>query len=256
MTTHHFDTGIAQDVGVNAAILYQNICFWIDKNAANEKHFIEGRYWTYNSVAAFGKLFPYLGRGAIENALKKLIAEGYLVASDFNKSAYDRTKWYALGDRMIADSTKDGMAPIGNEMGCLESVTLPDNKPDNKQNTNPLSETAAPPSDVAVGQLVDDDYLFAEEMWEVIQPITNAKGVNLQSWANTIRLLRERDGRDLNTIRTVFCWANSDGFWRANILSADTLRKQFDSLYAKSQQPRSSRDSSYAENLNDTAWAA
>ena len=37
MSMHSFDPEIAKKVGVNAAVIYQNIIFWTEKNAANKK---------------------------------------------------------------------------------------------------------------------------------------------------------------------------------------------------------------------------
>lgn len=56
------------------------------------------------------------------------------------------------------------------------------------------------------------------------QPITISK------WADTLRLMREQDGRAPPEIRKVFEWANRDSFWRSNILSANKLREKFDQL--------------------------
>jgi hypothetical protein len=56
---HSFDPEIAKKVGVNAAVIYQNIVWWTQKNAANNKHHHDGRHWTYNSIKAFDVLFPY-----------------------------------------------------------------------------------------------------------------------------------------------------------------------------------------------------
>lgn len=53
---------------------------------------------------------------------------------------------------------------------------------------------------------------------------------NLTSWANTIRLMRERDLIEPREIRDVFVWANQDGFWKANILSPEKLREKFPQL--------------------------
>lgn len=90
-----FDTKVAQDVGVNAAIIYQNIKFWCEKNRANDVHKHDGLYWTYNSVAAFNELFPYLSTKQIRTALDTLEKKGYILSGNFNDSLYDRTKWYA-----------------------------------------------------------------------------------------------------------------------------------------------------------------
>jgi hypothetical protein len=57
---HSFDPKIAERVGVNAAVLYQNIVWWCAKNAANRHNEHDGRFWTYNSVKAWAELFPYL----------------------------------------------------------------------------------------------------------------------------------------------------------------------------------------------------
>ena len=95
MSRHSFDPEVAAKVGLNAAVIFQNIVWWAEKNAANNKHFHDGLWWTYNSVSAFADLFPYLTGKQIRTALTKLEDDGLLVSGSFNKSAYDRTKWYA-----------------------------------------------------------------------------------------------------------------------------------------------------------------
>ena len=68
---HNFDTNIAEKYGINAAIILQNMYYWIEKNRANEKHFHDGYYWTYNSLKAFEELFPYMSTKQIRGALEK-----------------------------------------------------------------------------------------------------------------------------------------------------------------------------------------
>ena len=52
-------------------------------------------------------------------------------------------------------------------------------------------------------------------------------------WANSIRLMRERDGHSPEEIQQVISFSQDDSFWFRNILSADTLRKQWTKLVAK-----------------------
>lgn len=99
MKPHSFDPLLAKEVGIECAILLFNIEFWIEKNKANNKHFYEGRYWTYNSTKAFAELFPYMSEKVIYNSLQKLIEKGYLIKGNFNQNSFDRTSWYALADR-------------------------------------------------------------------------------------------------------------------------------------------------------------
>ncbi len=93
---HSFNTEIAKDIGLVPAVMLEHIAFWILKNEANEKNFFDGAYWTYSSVDGFAKIFDYLTAKQIRSALEKLIETGYLVTGNYNKSTYDRTKWYAL----------------------------------------------------------------------------------------------------------------------------------------------------------------
>src|SRR5699024_239004 len=58
----------------------------------------------------------------------------------------------------------------------------------------------------------------------------NAREPNLDSWANTLRLMMERDNRAGKEIQDIILFSQSHEFWHKNILSADKLRKQFDRL--------------------------
>lgn len=50
------------------------------------------------------------------------------------------------------------------------------------------------------------------------------------NWANTIRLMRERDGREPAEILSLWQWANKNSFWSSNILSPEKLREKWDQL--------------------------
>jgi uncharacterized protein YdaU (DUF1376 family) len=56
------------------------------------------------------------------------------------------------------------------------------------------------------------------------------KEPNHNTWANDIRLMRDRDKRTHAEIWDLFKWANHHHFWQANILSPSKLRKQWDKL--------------------------
>jgi|GEM_PF-1159558 len=101
MKEHSFNVDIASEYGLEEAILLKNIAFWCEKNEANKKHCYEYRYWTYNSVAAWKKLFPYMGEKKIRNALNNLIDKGLILKGNYNENRYDRTSWYALTDKAI-----------------------------------------------------------------------------------------------------------------------------------------------------------
>lgn len=96
MAEHSFDIDLAQEFGVNAAILFKNICFWIDKNRANGTNIFDGDCWTYNSKRAFSELFPYMSERQVGSALQKLIEARMIKTGNYNEDKRDKTTWYAL----------------------------------------------------------------------------------------------------------------------------------------------------------------
>ena len=93
---HSYNVSVAMDVGINAAIIFYNICFWVEENMANERNLINGKYWTYNTVKAFQKIFPEMTANQISYALKKLEDNGYIESAHLNDDPYDRTKYYTI----------------------------------------------------------------------------------------------------------------------------------------------------------------
>lgn len=99
ITTHSFPVEAAAQIGVEGAIMLSHIAYWIRKNEANEKHFYDGTTWTYNSIKAFAKMFPYWSARQIERILNKLCDDGYICKGNYNETAYDRTLWYSLTEK-------------------------------------------------------------------------------------------------------------------------------------------------------------
>jgi len=131
MSGHQFDPDIAAQVGCNAAVIYHNLLHWAQKNAANNRHFYDGRWWTYNSVSAFAELFPYLTGKQIRTALDKLEASGLIISGHFNKASYDRTKWYSptcLNEQIHLPKKANQIAQ--------KVEPIPDINTDNKLNKN------------------------------------------------------------------------------------------------------------------------
>ena len=129
MSAHHFDPDIAAQVGCNAAVIYQNLFYWAEKNAANDRHFYDGRWWTYNSITAFADLFPYLTGKQIRTALDKLESTGLIVSGCFNKSNYDRTKWYSptcLNEQAHLPKKANEVAQKGKPIPDINTNNKPD----------------------------------------------------------------------------------------------------------------------------------
>jgi hypothetical protein len=137
----------------------------------------------------------------------------------------------------VLPSTKNG-TPTSPKNGTL---TYQDNLSTN------LSVESTPENDL--------DLSFAKLMFSMILDVApKSRQPNYKSWTNTIRLMRERDGFSPEEITDVFKWANSDEFWKTNILSPEKLRAQFAKLHAQMMKPRKSTNrAQQVEEINKQA---
>lgn len=57
-----------------------------------------------------------------------------------------------------------------------------------------------------------------------------AKQPNFKSWARSFDLILRRDSREFSEVEDLIRFCQTDTFWMKNVLSPDTLRKQYDRL--------------------------
>jgi len=89
--------------GAIEALLLNYIIFWVAKNKIGDRHFHDGRTWTYNSVRAFQEYFPCWSLYQIRRGLKVLEKQGAIIVGNYNKLQCDRTLWYALSDESLVN---------------------------------------------------------------------------------------------------------------------------------------------------------
>ncbi len=94
--SHAFQVDYAVEHGVSKAIIIANIHFWLTQNRKHERNARDGFYWTYSSASEYAKLFPYFKPNSIGKWLRELEEVGVLVSANYNRSAYDHTKWYTM----------------------------------------------------------------------------------------------------------------------------------------------------------------
>lgn len=87
----------------------------------------------------------------------------------------------------------------------------------------------------------EDDHKAVRWMWDRLRDANPAtKEPGWDTWANDMRLMRERDGRTHREACELFGWAQRDAFWRSNILSPAKLREKWDQLVMKRMAPQQS----------------
>lgn len=120
---HGFNVDYARQFGVEEAILIHSFQFWIDHNRANGQHFHDGRTWSYNTLQAFAKQFPYWTTKQVRRAVDSLVRKGVLLKGNYGTeegwSVFNRTVWYAFADEatflitLPAEEEGDSICPNG-----------------------------------------------------------------------------------------------------------------------------------------------
>lgn len=227
------NAAVAVKYGVPEAIFIHNIYWWAEKNRANGQHFYEGRAWTYNSLDAFAELFPFWSQSQVKRLVKKLEEAGGILLGNFNKKAFDRTRWYAVSDDVLELYR-----------GTISSVPLdetvppiPDSKPDIRDILFEVSDET--PNQTKKYDEESKPYKCAAFLSKRIKERIPNKVIperQLQSWAYDFDKTHRLDKQDWQTIAAVLDFSQTDDFWQRNILSGGKFRKQFDQLFLNMQK--------------------
>jgi len=110
--SHSFDTGIACELGVNAAIVYNHILYWLKHNKIKNQNFYDDHTWMYETIEKISEFFEYLTIRQVRLALKLLVDSGLLIEGNFNLNKFDRTTWYSVSDEEILNSKRKYEAPL------------------------------------------------------------------------------------------------------------------------------------------------
>jgi hypothetical protein len=105
---YQFHTEIAQEFGVEKAIIIHCMYMWIAKNAANNRNAHDGRYWTYNTTEAWQKLLPFMCLKTVKRHLASLDDLEIIVRANYNQDPKDRTTWYSFSDEGARMLSKKG----------------------------------------------------------------------------------------------------------------------------------------------------
>ena len=113
----HFNAELAKQYGVDGAIFLHCMAFWVAKNRANGRHYHEGRYWTYNTLEALSKLFPFWSRRQLERIINGLKEAGALLAGNFSE---DRTETVKCNKEPVTYQIDPPKPPKGGRRGSAE----------------------------------------------------------------------------------------------------------------------------------------
>lgn len=91
------DRTLSKLLGLNEAIVLQQIHYWLKINEKKKQNFYDGRYWTYNSAKEWQENdFEFWSLKTIQRTFSNLEDQGILIVGNYNPDRRDRTKWYSI----------------------------------------------------------------------------------------------------------------------------------------------------------------
>lgn len=133
------NTDLALVLGdLNESIVLNQLNYWLEINKKANKHFIDGRYWVYNTYSDWRiNNFPYWSEKTIQRAFSRLEKKGIVVSANYNKSGIDKTKWYTIDydalDKVVKEynSEQDKLSPRqDNKSYRQDKMTCPEGQND------------------------------------------------------------------------------------------------------------------------------
>jgi hypothetical protein len=143
------DRTLSKLLGLNEAIVLQQIHYWLKVNERKKQNFYDGRYWTYNSAKEWQENdFAFWSLKTIQRTFSNLEDQSILIVKNYNADRRDRTKWYSIDydelDRLVKEyydqmqkdkMTKCNSSECLNANGQVDPMHIPNL-------TEPLPETS------------------------------------------------------------------------------------------------------------------
>lgn len=109
--------GLALKIGLNEAIVLQQIKYWTIETDAGVEH--KGLRWVYNTHEQWAEQFPFWSVDTVKRTLASLVKQGLVFVEKLNKVKHDQTNYYAINHRADALIDQGNIPPI--DQGNLPS---------------------------------------------------------------------------------------------------------------------------------------
>lgn len=236
MREYSFNLEAARRYGVDGAVVLQGMAVWISKNRANERHFHDGRWWTYNSKAALTRLFPFWTEKQLRRIVKSLNEEGALLLGNYSDGAAHNTTWYALSDDVLRMLGADDCAGAEEAPQPPEETTCPNGQvtettcPNGQvylpkragHNRNQIDTTVPPYNPPQGGVSMAEEFAYVCGIWYNTDNIADKD-------ATFTEYVKARQSTNFEPLRdALLAWVDSLGparlpLWK--VLSGDTWRE-------------------------------
>lgn len=98
MDLQTFDVDVANKLGLECAVIFQNVGYWVRHNSSKPDRQRDGKAWMYMSRREWLEEFSYIGEGTLRSTVQKLVTAGLIETGNYSEGMYARTTWYTLTD--------------------------------------------------------------------------------------------------------------------------------------------------------------
>lgn len=219
------DRVLAQKVGLNEAIIIQQLHYWTVNNKKKGNNFRDGYYWSYNTYEDWQKQFPFWSSRTIRRIITKLEKEGYIVSANYNKLKIDKTKWYRLNYDKIYENEK----PCG-QNGHSERTNCPHGK---TNMSPPLPETTTENNTKITTE--KEDFNLRKKQKPVFRHLDMIKECAAYYGKKYLQLTNKRH-RVTTEEENIALGRNIDNFIEEYNVDMDTLMKMVDAHFENNSE--------------------
>ena len=216
---------LIDEVGLAPAIVFQRIAWKCELRP-------DGWPATFEEIAAE----CHLGKDQVKRATKVLRDRGWITADRVDQ--WDPTLTWKV---VWKPTSREVENPL-----LEEEETLPTVKGKTHftsyEHVETSRDTSSSTTDVVDPTPVRDDVQrVCEHLADHIEQNGARRPAITKAWRDAARLLIDRDGHPEANVIKAIDWCQRDEFWRTNILSMPTLRKQYERLRLQAQRGGPSR---------------
>lgn len=129
---------LARAVGLNEAIVLQQVHYWCGKNEGRNHNSRDGFTWTYGSYEYWQSQFPWWSVHTVRRTFANLVRSGLLVSRRFNHLPQDRTKWYRVDEDEVRRRV---LAKLPDHVPKMDTSSVQNGQLQQSKMDRPLPET-------------------------------------------------------------------------------------------------------------------
>ena len=229
----------------DAAIL-QQLHYWTPR-ATGPSH--DGHRWVYKTYDEWADEIGLTPK-QVRQSIGRLEQTGVVLSCQPEKAQWRRRKWYRIdyAHGILTDPIETPSALEGRSTGPVGHYEQPDRADPiapagasiteitteiTTKTTSLVSATTSP--DIPGSEGRDEATRLANLLADLIEFNGSRRPNVTDKWVLSIDRMMRIDGRTPTQVENAMKWAQKDEFWRANILSPDKLRSQYERLRLQAQ---------------------